>query len=107
MGGFPKLFTAREVSDMNLERPADDQLEWCPNGLLAHHCCYPLCSMYLKDLRTLDDARSTQKQGGKKGQALLRRHGLFKHLAPMMYPEATGDQRYVPMLHTVAATFAS
>lgn len=97
---FPRLFTVAEVDELNLGRPADAQLERLPTGLLKHHCCFPQCPQYLQDLRSKKD-RQSEVNGPSN-----RRHGLFQHLAPSMWPEAVGDQQYVPLLHSIGAVVA-
>jgi len=106
--GFPRLFSHPEVDELNQTRPRDDQLERLPSGLLKHHCCYPHCPHYLQNLRTVKDRRAqTAATGVSRGKANAgpsdRRHGLFKHLAPMMYVEASGDEQYIPLVHSVGA----
>lgn len=103
---LPKLFSKYEVDRLNMERPADDQLERLPTGLLKYHCCYPKCPMFLKDLRTQKDRDAEAASVKSGGQKPDRRNGLFKHLSPMTWPEATGEEMYVPRLHIVAAAQA-
>jgi len=48
----PTLFSHEEVDELNRSRDENDRLELTESGLLRHHCCYPRCLMYLKDLRS-------------------------------------------------------
>lgn len=101
--GLPRLFNHKDVSDLNALRPATDQLELLPNGLLKHHCCFPSCPQYLQDLRTeKDKLAEVSEQRGRNLVVAQRRHGLFKHLAPMTWVEAGQEDGYVPMLHAAA-----
>ncbi|CAK0851034.1 unnamed protein product, partial [Prorocentrum cordatum] len=106
--GLPRLFSLAEVEELNAGRPPGDQLELLPTGLLKHHCCFPACPQYLADLRTDKDSDRREEAaaaGGGPGQAAGRR-GLFRHLAPMSWPEAAGEDRYVPLVHAVGAVCA-
>jgi len=101
--GLPRLFTHQEVSDLNLHRPGTDQLELLTNGLLKHHCCFPACPQYLQDLRSeKDKLAEASVQSGRNAVVAQRRNGLFKHLSPMTWPEATGEDSYLPLLHALA-----
>ncbi|CAK8989085.1 Hypothetical protein SCF082_LOCUS1669 [Durusdinium trenchii] len=98
--GLPRRFTPKEISDLNVCREASDQLELLPNGLLCHHCCFPSCPRYLCDLRTEKDKLAQASEAvGRNAVLASRRNGLFRHLAPMMYPEAQGEDVYIPQLH--------
>jgi len=72
---------------MNRARPANDQLEVHPAGLLRHHCAFPRCPQYLQNLAT------------KKDQLLGTRRGLFRHLKYYVVPE----RNYWPNLHAACA----
>ncbi len=85
--GDPLIFRQSQIAEMNMSRPADNQLELADGysefGLLKYHCCHPKCPHFL-------------------GKAFCNRKELFKHLDP--------DQRYyinyVPSYHlTIHAIF--
>ncbi|CAE7587656.1 unnamed protein product [Symbiodinium natans] len=99
--GLPRLFSAKEISDLNAKRSPEDQLELLPTGLLKNHCSFPDCSKYLQDLRSETDRLA--EASAKKGKNLVAgsRRGLFKHLAPMTWREA-GQDIYIPCLHSAA-----
>ncbi len=61
--GLPKFFTHRDVAELNYRRPASDQLERLEGGMLKHHCCFPKCDMFLKNLAT-DKDRVLNRRGG-------------------------------------------
>ncbi|CAE7869644.1 VPS41, partial [Symbiodinium microadriaticum] len=65
-----------------------------------NHCCFPECPMFLKDLRHETDrlAEASQKKG--KNFTAGSRSGLFRHLSPMTWPEAQGQDAYIPCLHS-------
>jgi len=63
----PKLFSQKEVDDLNRNRK--DKLELLSTGLLRHHCCYPNCPDFLVDQRTHTDKETR-----------TTRHGLMRHL---------------------------
>eukprot|EP00760_Papus_ankaliazontas_P000532 PhM_4_TR10093/c0_g1_i2/m.19692 len=81
--GCPKLFTEDEVRTINATRPATDQLELEPNGLLRHHCTFVSCPQYLTNMATAKDVVTGS------------RHGLFTHIKYFVYPL----RYYVPGLH--------
>jgi hypothetical protein len=85
---MPKLFSPHEVDQLNMERPPTDQLELMQSGLLRHHCCFPMCPLYLHSFATEKD-----RQVGSRG-------GLFRHLAHFQMP----DRRYWPGMHLVAVS---
>lgn len=64
----PITFTEAEIVELNAGRPLWDKLERTESGLLRHHCCYPLCPHFLRNLATGEDRQ------------LDTRRGLFKHL---------------------------
>lgn len=99
--GLPQLFSHAEVDDLNRCRPANDQLERLPTGLLKHHCCFPACASFLKDLRSQADRDADANAQRACKPATNRRNGLFRHLSPWMWPEAEPAQAYVPLLHSV------
>eukprot|EP01113_Clastostelium_recurvatum_P046047 TRINITY_DN8013_c0_g1_i7.p1 TRINITY_DN8013_c0_g1~~TRINITY_DN8013_c0_g1_i7.p1 ORF type:complete len:1990 (-),score=647.36 TRINITY_DN8013_c0_g1_i7:109-6078(-) len=79
----PKAFSYEETERLNKDRPAADQLERLENGLLKHHCCFPQCPDFLRNMSTYSD------------RALGTRHGIYKHLKHAFYPEVY----YIPCLH--------
>eukprot|EP00288_Rhodomonas_lens_P020362 CAMPEP_0177691878 /NCGR_PEP_ID=MMETSP0484_2-20121128/1548_1 /TAXON_ID=354590 /ORGANISM="Rhodomonas lens, Strain RHODO" /LENGTH=237 /DNA_ID=CAMNT_0019202545 /DNA_START=11 /DNA_END=724 /DNA_ORIENTATION=- len=86
--GAPRVFSHAEVAELNAKRPADDQLELIGfAGLLEHHCCFPNCPLFLKDLRPPDTL------------AKSRRH-LYHHLKYFFTPHYD----YLRALHARAAT---
>eukprot|EP00056_Hartaetosiga_gracilis_P006670 m.98722 g.98722 ORF g.98722 m.98722 type:complete len:2306 (+) comp12528_c0_seq2:34-6951(+) len=87
-GDLPRTFTPAEVSEMNAARPLDDQIELTPSGLPRHRCAHVNCAKYLEDLSTDRD------------RSLGTRHGLYKHLSPLMHPEV----QYMPRYHLFIQT---
>jgi hypothetical protein len=41
--GVPKLWNFKEVAEMNLKRPPEDQIELNASKLPTHHCAFPKC----------------------------------------------------------------
>jgi len=80
----PIIFTHKQIAEMNLNRPKDDQLELTQSGLLKHHCCYPDCPKYLCNFETTKD-----KTNGK-------RYGLMHHLKYDVY-----FNNYFPAMHAI------
>ena len=85
---LPRLFSPLELDDLNRARPADDQLELMPCGLLRHHCCFPGCDHYLENFSTARDRK------------LGQRNGLFAHLKYYVTP----NRKYWNGLHVIAAS---
>uniref|UniRef100_A0A7S3UMD2 Uncharacterized protein n=1 Tax=Oxyrrhis marina TaxID=2969 RepID=A0A7S3UMD2_OXYMA len=101
--GFPRLFTEAEVVRLNKVRDPDDQLVLLPHGLLRHHCCYPGCPEFLRDLRTENDLDAAD--AGKAGDVSesTRRNGLWQHLSPKTwYYARRSDAFLVPRVHRIA-----
>ena len=87
------------------DRPADDQLELANGfspGLLRHHCCFPNCPIFLKDLRTPRDraaaAAAADAQTAAACAARARHHGLICHLTPFFHPDRTYSMVKVAVL---------
>eukprot|EP00456_Euglypha_rotunda_P020014 TRINITY_DN17609_c0_g1_i5.p1 TRINITY_DN17609_c0_g1~~TRINITY_DN17609_c0_g1_i5.p1 ORF type:complete len:296 (+),score=53.42 TRINITY_DN17609_c0_g1_i5:139-1026(+) len=83
--GVPNLFTEDDIRRHNKERPVTDQLELMSGGLLRHHCAFPKCLFYLKNLATPEDLE--------KGH----RNGLYHHFRGFFYPKNS----YMRGLHKI------
>jgi hypothetical protein len=88
--GVPRLFTHGEVAEMNLSRPPHDQIELTPSMLPKHHCAFPDCPMFLKNLSSQRD------------RAFDRRNGLFKHIKYFFLSE---PREHVRGLHIQATHY--
>ena len=79
--GCPKLFSIKEVGELNSKRPLNDQFILNEaSGLLKNRCCYLDCPNYLEDLKSTN--------------------GLFKHLAKFTNPL----RYYQPGFHILCKT---
>jgi hypothetical protein len=89
---------------LNAIRPPDEQLELlgASPGLLKHHCCYPCCPHFLRDLRSPKDRAAATAAGTATGHgrsaAHFRRHGLFRHLKWFQWP----DRSWTKAMHATA-----
>ena len=96
--GVPQLFDHAQLARLNATRPPDEQLELmgASPGLLKHHCCYPCCPHFLRDLRSPKDRAAATAAGTATGHgrsaAHFRRHGLFRHLKWFQWPRLLLDQ---------------
>lgn len=90
MHKFPIIFSLEEVRRLNAFRPQSDQLELMDSGLLRHHCCYPNCPQFLRNVSSAAD----RVHGS--------RHGIAAHLSHMQILETC-----IPSLHSVGVSYAS
>ena len=60
---FPKIFTYDEIEKLNRNRPANDQLNLLPSGLLEHHCAAEKCAFYLHNFATQKDRKFNSRRG--------------------------------------------
>lgn len=88
---FPKIFNYKEISELNLKRSKNDQLELSGSGLLKHHCCHPNCPMYLVNMSTDED-----RKNGK------TRKGLMSHLKYEIL-----NENYVKSFHLVCKNYSN
>ena len=102
--GVPQLFDHAQLARLNATRPPDEQLELmgASPGLLKHHCCYPCCPHFLRDLRSPKDRAAATAAGNATGHgrsaAHFRRHGLFRHLKWFQWP----DRSWTKAMHATA-----
>ena len=85
--GVPRLYDFKEIGEINVHRPQDDQIELTQSRLLKHHCAFPKCPGYLQSFASTKD------------KALNRRDGLFKHLKYFFL----ANDEYIPGFHLIAA----
>jgi hypothetical protein len=71
--GLPRLFTQKEVDELNLNRSVEDQLILKETGLLKYHCCFANCPLYLTCVATANDLKMDST------------HGLDRHMNPCRY----------------------
>jgi len=73
--GNARAFTYSEIRELNKSRPLGDQLSLTSGShMLVHHCGYPACEYYLKNLSSESDLRN----GGNSG--------LWSHLSGFLHP---------------------
>lgn len=89
-----KIFNYQEISELNENRPKDDQLELLENGLLKHHCCYIDCPHYLEKFFNKKDAHNYSI--GK----INSRFGLINHFKYDFW-----SNTYIKSFHRIAKTF--
>jgi len=74
--GNARAFTHKEITEMNKSRPLGDQLQLTIGShMLVHHCGYPNCPYYLKNLATASDLQTGNNSG------------LWNHLRGFFYPK--------------------